>query len=75
MGMNLKFPSPPFIYFIKKFDPRPGSSKIYSDPLFEKMNALLVYVFHFILFEFLVPILENSLLLHKAVHDVRNYDD
>ena len=32
MSMNVKSPSPPFIFFVKKCDPSPGSSKIYSDP-------------------------------------------
>jgi len=32
MSMNVKSPSSPFIYFVKKFDPRQGSSKIYSNP-------------------------------------------
>ena len=36
---------------------------------------VLAYIFNFNLFEFLAPILEKGLLLHKAVHDVRNYDD
>ena len=36
---------------------------------------VLGYVFHFNLLEFLTPILEKCLLLHNAVHDVRNYDD
>ena len=32
MSMNVKSPSPPFIFGVKKCDPPPGSSKIYSDP-------------------------------------------
>ena len=32
MSMNVKSPSPPFIFVVKKCDPPPGSSKIYSDP-------------------------------------------
>ena len=32
MSMNVKSPSPPFIFCVKKCDPPPGSSKIYSDP-------------------------------------------
>ena len=32
MSMSVKSPSPPFIFFVKKCDPPPGSSKIYSDP-------------------------------------------
>ena len=28
MSMNAKSPSPPFIFFVKKCDPPPGSSKI-----------------------------------------------
>ena len=32
MSMNVKSPSPPFKFFVKKCDPPPGSSKIYSDP-------------------------------------------
>ena len=32
MSMNVKSPSPPFIFFIKKCDPPPESSKIYSYP-------------------------------------------
>ena len=33
MSMNVKSPSPTVIFFVKKCDPPPGSSKIYSDPL------------------------------------------
>ena len=32
MSMNVKSASPPFIFFVKKCDLPPGSSKIYSDP-------------------------------------------
>ena len=32
MSINVKPPSPPFLLFVKKCDPSPGSSKIYSDP-------------------------------------------
>ena len=32
MSMNVKSPGPPFIFGVKKCDPTPGSSKIYSDP-------------------------------------------
>ena len=32
MSMNEKSPSPPFIFFVKKCDPLPGSSNFYSDP-------------------------------------------
>ena len=32
MSINVKSPSPPFIFFVEKCDPPPGSSKIYSDP-------------------------------------------
>ena len=32
MSINAKSPSTPFIFFVKKCDPPPGSSKIYSDP-------------------------------------------
>ena len=32
MSMNVKYPSPQFIFNVKKGDPPPGSSKIYSDP-------------------------------------------
>ena len=32
MSMNVKSPGPPFIVGVKKCDPLPGSSKIYSYP-------------------------------------------
>ena len=32
MRMIVKSPGPPFIFGVKKCDPPPGSSKIYSDP-------------------------------------------
>ena len=32
MSMNVKSPGPPFIFGVKKCDPSPESSKIYSDP-------------------------------------------
>ena len=32
MSMNVKSPSPPFIFFVKNCDPPSGSSKIFSDP-------------------------------------------
>ena len=32
MSMNVKYPSPPIIFGVKKSDPSPGSSKIYGDP-------------------------------------------
>ena len=32
MSMNVKSPSPPFIFVVKKCEPPPGSSKISSDP-------------------------------------------
>ena len=32
MSMIVKSPGPPFIFGVKKCDPSPGSSKIYSDP-------------------------------------------
>ena len=32
MSINVKPPSPPFLFFVKKCDPSPGSIKIYSDP-------------------------------------------
>ena len=32
MSMNVKSPGPLFIFGVKKCDPPPGSSKIYSDP-------------------------------------------
>ena len=38
MSMNVKSPGPPFIFFVKKCDPPPGSSKIYGDHLFVVSN-------------------------------------
>ena len=32
MNMNVKSPSPPLVFFVKKCDLSLGSSKIYSDP-------------------------------------------
>ena len=32
MSMNVKSPSPPFVFFVKKCNPPPASNKFYSDP-------------------------------------------
>ena len=45
MSVNVKSPGPPFIFGVKKCDPLPGSSKIYSDPLLRCVKFMLTSLF------------------------------
>ena len=45
MSMNVKSLSPPFTFFVKKCDPPPGSSKIYSDPPLCGVKFMLTLLF------------------------------